>query len=913
MANLLTRIVISAKDEASAVFGSLQAKVAAVGAAIGAYFTTKLFGDAIGSARDFEAAMSAVRAAAGASGEEFAALRAAAEEAGASTKYTSIEAAAALENLAKAGLSATDAVKALPAVLDLAAAGGVGLGEASDYITKAVAGMGMSFEQAGRVADVLAMGANASNTSVQGLADALSYAAPLANSLGLNIEQTVAIIGKFADAGIDASRAGTALNGILAQFSDPASKFRQELAAAGIATGNFDQALRQLAAAGPAGSRAINAVGQEAGPALRALLNQGMGALDALKAKLDESAGSARSFAAVMSDNLDGAAKGLGSAWDALLIKLGTPVLDTLRGQINAVTERLREFVSNGTADRFGVALKSAFESAGKWAADFFSKIDFTKLAADMQAFAARAGEVFDAIGTKAAAAGNIARTAYGVMSAGINTVLMAIYGLGRGMSWLTSAFLADLALIAQGIAKVTFGDISKGFAEAAEKMRLDAQAAYAISEEFGRRAGEAFDAAAEGAAIAQAGFAGLSGSAQSSAAATTTALGAVEQQAKTTAERIAELREEQQRLTAAGDIDGATAVWREITRLSAEAAAAAKASGNVQRSEAEATAAKLAELREAYRAAVEAGDAQHAAQIQEQIRAELAKTSAQAQSTEAALEAAFQGLGIKSEAELKRLAENAKTHFTTIKNSGQATANDVKAAFKVYADAAIAANGGVATETLKAEASMIGVRLAVTESGKAVVERMTEAAQATRSVASEASGAASGFTQMAESATAAGRAMQKAFRNGPNLAGEVERLDLSGSYEAPALAILDRAERLGGLGLRKEFEERYAAEVGNKGMRVAAFGLKDYSQFFQGLNDRLDQIQIEQERETGKYAANAPRVTDTAPNTSTTVYRVEIGERGSGRKTVINTADQSSASALVSLLQQFEEAASRS
>ena len=140
---------------------------------------------------------------------------------------------------------------------------------------------------------VLAKGANATNTSVEGLAQALSYAAPVANSLGLSLETTVAIIGKFADAGIDASRAGTALNSILSQFSNPASKYREELAAAGITTSNFEAALHQLAAAGPAGSKAILAVGQEAGPALRALLNQGMGALDELKTRLDSAAGSA--------------------------------------------------------------------------------------------------------------------------------------------------------------------------------------------------------------------------------------------------------------------------------------------------------------------------------------------------------------------------------------------------------------------------------------------------------------------------------------------------------------------------------------------------------------------------------------------------------------------------------------------
>jgi len=273
--------LINAKDNASDVFSSLQSKVAAVGAAIAAYFGINAFAGVVQGAADFEQGMSRVKAATGAAAEEMQALTKAAEDAGANTKYTSTEAAGALENLAKAGLSANDSIAALPAVLNLAQAGDIGLAEASETVTKAVMGMGLAFTDAARVADVLALGANATNTSVSGLAQALSYAAPVAQSAGVSLEGTVAIMGKLADAGIDASRSGTAVSNMLAQFSDPASAFKMALADAGITTNNFEQALHQLAAAGPAGEKAILAVGLNAGPALRALLNQGMGALDA--------------------------------------------------------------------------------------------------------------------------------------------------------------------------------------------------------------------------------------------------------------------------------------------------------------------------------------------------------------------------------------------------------------------------------------------------------------------------------------------------------------------------------------------------------------------------------------------------------------------------------------------------------
>ncbi|MBP8140972.1 MAG: phage tail tape measure protein, partial [Acidovorax sp.] len=334
-------IILRAKDEASSVFEGLRSRAATIGVAIAGYFGFTAFSEAVKGAADLEAQLSEVQSVTSATAEDMVRLRTAAEDAGATTKYTATEAATALGNLARAGLDANQAIEALPATLQLAQAGGVDLGRAAEFITKAVMGMGMSFSDAGRVADVLAKGANASNTSVTGLAEALSYAAPVAQTLGLSLEDTVAIIGKFADAGIDASRAGTALNSILSQFADPASTFKRALSDIGITTTDFNVALGQLAAAGPRGQKAIAAVGLEAGPALKALLNQGIGALDELRSKLQGAAGSAAETAAVMNNNLRGSLDGLASAWDTVKNALATPVLPVLKAAADSLTAAL--------------------------------------------------------------------------------------------------------------------------------------------------------------------------------------------------------------------------------------------------------------------------------------------------------------------------------------------------------------------------------------------------------------------------------------------------------------------------------------------------------------------------------------------------------------------------------------------
>ena len=708
-------ILINAKDNASAVFTSLQAKVAAVGAAIATYFGISAFVGVVKGAGDFEQAMSRVKAATGASADEMARLRKVAEDAGANTQFTSVEAAGALENLAKAGLNANDAIAALPAVLKLATAGGVDLGQASEFITKAVMGMGLAFTDAAKVADVLALGANATNTSVTGLAQALSYAAPVANSLGLSLESTVAIIGKFADAGIDASRAGTALNAILSQFADPASKFRNELAAAGITTGDFDKALRQLAAAGPLGSKAINAVGLEAGPALRALLNQGVGALDDLTAKLKSAEGSAAATAKVMQDNLNGSLTGLASAWNTVKNVLGTPVLPVIKDGVDQLAAALKSAVADGTVAKFGEAIATAFQAGIKWVREFLGTVDFTRLVADLQGFATRTGEVFDQVGQYATNAGNIVKLAYGVMSAGFNSVLAVIYKIGEAFAFQASAIQTGLAAIMDGFAKVTFGKLSASFKAAADEVRLSAQATMAASEELGKKSELAFQQAANSAQLAQDGYKGLEGAVSSTGAAT-------QAWAQTVAAANVEL----------GKTADAAAAAAAATEKKAQADLAAKQS-------AEAHLAAIALMRAEYDDLIAKGNLQAAAEKLQQINKALRETppaskdAARAAAEAAAqIAAAFGRLGVTSAADLKLQAEAAQRDYATIKEAGTSTAEDIAAAFKVAAEKAIAANKGIAPTWVEAEAAVRGYRIVIDASGKATLELANKTDEAT-------------------------------------------------------------------------------------------------------------------------------------------------------------------------------------
>lgn len=706
------QILINAKDNASSVFSSLQAKVATVGAAIATYFGVSAFSSVVKGAAEFEAGMSRVQAATGASAKEMQVLTQAAQDAGANTKYTSTEAAGALETLGKAGLSAADAVATLPAVLNLAQAGDIGLAQASEFVTKAVAGMGLAFTDAARVADVLALGANATNTSVEGLAQALSYAAPIAQSAGVSLEGTVAIMGKLADAGIDASRSGTAVSNMMAQFQDPASQFKTALADAGITTNNFELALHQLAAAGPKGEKAILAVGLNAGPALRALLNQGMPALDELKKKLESAAGSAAATAKVMQDNLAGSFKGLTSAWDTVKNVLGTPVLPVLKDGVDQLAGAFRAAVADGTVQKFGESIATAFQAGIKWVRDFVGTVDFSAVLTRLQEFADTANQRFTEFGQYATNAGNIVQTAYGVMSAGVNAVLTGIYGLGSAFTEMAAIVMQGVAQLREGLASVTFGALSESFKLAAEDARSMAQGFSEAAQAMRDKASAAFVGMADSAQTARNGFAGLTGEITQTG-----------QAAGTTSKAIADMAAQ---IEAVGQ---KTATAKKATEDKAAADIAARQA--------------IKDLREEYAALVEKGDLQAAAQKIIEINKALAGTgpaakdaAKAAQDAAAQIDAAFQRLGVTSSAALKDQAANARRDYETIKTAGTSSAQDIANAFKVAADRAIAANNGIAPSWVTAQAAANKYTVEVDAAGKATLKAGADAEKGTAAAA---------------------------------------------------------------------------------------------------------------------------------------------------------------------------------
>lgn len=426
-------LLLKARDLASAPIRSivsgikfLDSEISVIAGKIRNSFSG-LFGGGLDGAKEFEAQLDKVQAKGDYTAESMEQLKKAAVEVGAKFGLTGTEAAQGMESLAAAGLNATQVMQALPPVLALAKAEGISMDAAAEKLSDSLSVMGLGFEQAARMADVLAKGANVSTTSASALAQALSTAGGIARTAGLDLEQTVGALSALANAGIKGERAGTALAAILTQLTNPASAASKELSALGITTRDLGEVVGQLAAKGDSSNAAILAFGETAGPGLRALIGQGQQSLIDLTGQLRNADGAAQQAADGIGGNLKGALQALQSTWDNIKTALLEPVLEPLTEAAKDAAQALNTGLNDGALKPIQGAIKSFATNTIQAVRDFIGSFDFTSSKQAVDEFAKDAEAAFGKIGTAGRAAGDVVTIAWNAVTAGFRTVGSAL------------------------------------------------------------------------------------------------------------------------------------------------------------------------------------------------------------------------------------------------------------------------------------------------------------------------------------------------------------------------------------------------------------------------------------------------------------------------------------------------------
>lgn len=306
---------------------------------------------AVNVGSSFEAGMSEVAAISGASGSQLEALTAKAKELGSSTKFSATEAASALTNMSLAGWSVDESLAGIDGVLQLAAASGMSLADASQAVTDNISSFKLEASDATQIADMMAYAQANSSTTAAELAQSYKNCAANMSAAGQDIETTTSMLESLANNGLRGSEAGTALT---AMMRDLTSKMKDGKIAIGDASievmdsnGNFrdmTDILKDVEDAtdgmGDAQKQAalLTTFTADSIKGLNMLLSTGADEVAGYEEKLRTCSGAASDMAGVMNDNLKGAMTELGSATEGLGIAAYQQISGPLTSAVDLMT-----------------------------------------------------------------------------------------------------------------------------------------------------------------------------------------------------------------------------------------------------------------------------------------------------------------------------------------------------------------------------------------------------------------------------------------------------------------------------------------------------------------------------------------------------------------------------------------------
>lgn len=279
------------------------------------------FKQGINTAIDFEAANSKLAAILGTTRGEIKDLTADARRLGEATKYTASEATNLQIELSKLGFSKTEILDMTEGVLKFAQATGAELPEAAALAGAALRMFGADTEETERYVSAMAVATTKSALSFSYLQTAMPIVGPVAKAFNFTIEDTLALLGKLADAGFDASMSATATRNILLNLADGSGKLAQALGGPVKTLPELVDGLKRLKEQGIDLNSTLEMTDKRSVAAFNAFLT----ALDKIVPLRDQITGvedDLNKMADTMGNNVQGSLYNLSSAWESLMLTI---------------------------------------------------------------------------------------------------------------------------------------------------------------------------------------------------------------------------------------------------------------------------------------------------------------------------------------------------------------------------------------------------------------------------------------------------------------------------------------------------------------------------------------------------------------------------------------------------------------
>ena len=319
----------------STALGGMVAKLGLT--TIAMYGVSRAISAVVSVGKEFEANISNVAAISGATGSELAALEQNAQRLGETTVFTASQVAGLQVEFAKLGFTSKEITGVTKDTLALASATGSDLSVAAAVAGQTLRAFGLDVSKTSTVTDTMALSFSRSALDMDKFTNSMTYVAPIAKQVGFSVEETTAILGTLANAGIDGSMAGTSLRKILLELGNENSKLTKRIGFSVKSTDDLDRAFKKLRADGIGTAEMKELVGQRAISAFNILM-EGTETTKELTTALNDSGGAAQEMADVQLDNLQGQMTLLNSATEGLGIALFGLVDGALSNMVTSLT-----------------------------------------------------------------------------------------------------------------------------------------------------------------------------------------------------------------------------------------------------------------------------------------------------------------------------------------------------------------------------------------------------------------------------------------------------------------------------------------------------------------------------------------------------------------------------------------------
>ena len=299
--------------------------------------------DGVRVAKEFEKANSELAAILGTTADKTKDLQIQARELGASTKYTAAEATNLQIELAKLGFTTQEIQNSTKYVLRFAQATGAELSEAASLAGAALRMFNADTTETERYVSTMAVSTSRSALSFSYLATALPIVGPVAKSFNFTIEDTLALLGKLADSGFDASMAATATRNIFLNLADSGGKLATALGKPVTNLPDLVDGLKKLKNEGVDLNTTLELTDKRSVAAFNAFLTAADG-ISVLREQITGVDEELTAMAETMSNNTAGAMKTMESAWEELMITIYGNT-----GAIRAIVETATEGIKDLT------------------------------------------------------------------------------------------------------------------------------------------------------------------------------------------------------------------------------------------------------------------------------------------------------------------------------------------------------------------------------------------------------------------------------------------------------------------------------------------------------------------------------------------------------------------------------------